>query len=147
MATRIFHNGPPKHLRKMKQPPNGWTTEVEIKRVYDGDTLIVDVHRTLTVRLKDCWCSEIRTRDKEEKKKGIAARNHLREILLEEKNEDTGKLEYIKAVLHIPASEDSELKDVFTFGRVLGHIFIDGKDVSEIMIESGHATKEKDRKN
>ena len=69
----------------MKQPPNGWTTEVEVKRVYDGDTLIVDVHRTLTVRLKDCWCSEIRTRDKDEKKKGIAARNHLREIWLEEK--------------------------------------------------------------
>jgi len=131
----------------MKQPANGWTTEVEIKRVYDGDTLIVDVRRILTVRLKDCWCSEIRTRNKDEKKKGIAARNHLREILSENKNQDTGKLKYAKAVLHIPADEDSEIKDVFTFGRVLGHIFIDGKDVSEIMIESGHATKEKDRKN
>ena len=77
---------------------------------------------------------------------GIAARNHLRKILFEGKNKDTGMIEYVDAVLHIPADDENQLKDIFTFGRVLGHIFVDGKDVSEIMVESGHATKAKLRK-
>ena len=55
-------------------------------------------------------------------------------------------IEYVDAVLHIPADDENQLKDIFTFGRVLGHIFVDGKDVSEIMVESGHATKAKLRK-
>ena len=130
----------------MEQPPKGWTTEVVIKKVYDGDTITVDVKRTLTVRLMDCWCPEIRTRNRDEKKKGIAARDHLKEALVvEENNKDTEK-EYTEAVLYIPADEDSELKDIFTFGRVLGYIFVDGKNISEMMVESGHATKEKARK-
>ena len=148
MATRIIHNGPPLRAREdpMKEPPRGWTTDVIIKKVYDGDTVIVEIKREVTVRLKNCWCSEIRTKNKEEKSKGIAARNHLRKILFEGKNKDTGMIEYVDAVLLIPADDENQLKDIFTFGRVLGHIFVDGKDVSEIMVESGHATKAKLRK-
>ena len=46
-------------------------------------------------------------------------------------------------VLFIPADDKGEIKDVFTFGRVVGHIFYNGEDMSEHMIESGHATKHK----
>ena len=130
----------------MLEPPKGWTTDIEIKKVYDGDTVVVEIKRELTVRLMDCWCSEIRTRNKKEKTKGIAARNHLRKILFEKKEIDTGKLAYTKATLHIPADDENQLKDIFTFGRVLGYIFVGGKNISEVMVESGHATKTKSGK-
>ena len=47
----------------------------------------------------------------------------------------------------IPTQEASSLKDVMTFGRVLGQLWLDaesGLSVSELMVYAGHATKEKE---
>ena len=133
--TRIIHNGPPKLKKKestMKNPPEGFTTKAKVVNVVDGDTVDVVIERRVRVRLQDCWCPETRTRDIVEKQKGIAARSFL---ITRAMGRDV--------TLHIPADDKGELKDVFTFGRVVGRIFVDNFDVSEMMIEAGHATKEK----
>ena len=139
MTTRVIHNGPPlwvkkkRELLKMKQPPIGITTKGSVVNVVDGDTLDIEITRTIRVRLRDCWCPETRTRDLEEKKKGLAAKAHLKGLLPENKD----------VVLFIPADSDGDIKDVFTFNRVLGYIFIDEENVSSRMVADGHATVEK----
>ena len=120
----------------MKQPPIGITTKGTVVNVVDGDTLDVEITRTIRVRLKDCWCPETRTRDLEEKKKGLAAKDHLMNLLQD--NKDT--------VLFIPADSEGDIKDVFTLNRVLGYIFINSEDVSSRMVADGHATEKKESK-
>ena len=142
MTTRVIHNGPPlwvireRELLKMKQPPIGITTKGTVVNVVDGDTVDVEVTRTVRVRLRDCWCPETRTRDPEEKKKGLAAKDHLAG-LLEDSND---------VILFIPADSEGDIKDVFTFNRVLGYIFIDSENVSSRMVADGHAAAKKEKK-
>ena len=120
----------------MKQPPVGITTKGSVVNVVDGDTVDIEVTRTIRVRFKDCWCPETRTRDLEEKKKGLAAKDHLMG-LLEDSND---------VVLFIPADSEGDIKDVFTFSRVLGYIFIDSENVSSRMVADGHAIVKKEKK-
>ncbi len=39
--------------------------------------------------------------------------------------------------------ETNKVADMFTFGRVLGYVWVDDVNLSEEMVRSGHATKEK----
>ena len=122
------------HATKAPQP--GWITRATVDSVYDGDTLTVEVTRRMRVRLLDCWCPEIRTRDKAEKQRGFAAKAHLAELLPEGS----------EVVLQIPSGTD--LGKSFTFGRVLGNVWAKEdaeSSVSEQMVESGHATATKQR--
>lgn len=118
----------------MIKPPEGFTTKAKVVNVVDGDTIDVVIERRVRVRLQDCWSPETRTKDIVEKQKGIAARSFLITRAMDK-----------DVTLHIPADNEGELKDIFTFGRVIGRIFIDDYDVSEMMIEAGHASKEKKR--
>ena len=142
MTTRVIHNGPPlwvlreREPLKMNQPPIGITTKGSVVNVVDGDTLDVEITRTIRVRLKDCWCPETRTRDLVEKKKGLAAKDHLKSLLSDSKD----------VVLFIPADSDGDIKDVFTLNRVLGYIFIDSQNVSSRMVADGHAVAKKEKK-
>ena len=100
----------------------------EVLRVVDGDTLDAridlgfDVHVKKRIRLHgiDTW--ESRTRDAEEKKKGIAAKSRLVELL----QADQGKFKLISY-------------GVGKFGRVLGDIEISVGNVCDILVEEGHA--------
>ena len=100
----------------------------EVLRVVDGDTLDAridlgfDVHVKKRIRLHgiDTW--ESRTRDAEEKKKGIAANSRLVELL----QADQGKFKLISY-------------GVGKFGRVLGDIEISAGNVCDILVEEGHA--------
>ena len=100
----------------------------EVLRVVDGDTLDAridlgfDVHVKKRIRLHgiDTW--ESRTRDAEEKKKGIAAKSRLVELL----QADQGKFKLISY-------------GVGKFGRVLGDIEISAGNVCDILVEEGHA--------
>lgn len=114
-------------------PPSGWTTAARITEVYDGDTITVEVTRRFRVRLLDCWAPEIRTRDAEEKARGLEAASHL-----------TALAEGRDAILHVPL-EGIDAADAWSFGRVLGHVWVVGDDVSLSvrMVEAGHATKTK----
>ena len=128
----------------MEQPPAGLTTKVVVTNVVDGDTIDVQIIKTIRVRLKDCWCPETRTRDLEEKEKGLAAKAHIK-TLLGEQELYFGESKYKKAILHIPADEEDDIKDILTLNRILGYIFVDGQDVSSKMVADGHATKTKNK--
>ena len=116
-------------------PEPQWTTRCKIVEIYDGDTITIEVTRRIRVRMLRCWAPEVRTSDKEEKARGIKSRDHLRGLA-------QGK----EGVLSIPTSGADRFDHLFTFGRVLGYIWVDGNDtrsLSEIMVEDGYATEEK----
>ena len=100
----------------------------EVLRIVDGDTLDAridlgfDVHVNKRIRLMgiDTW--ESRTRDKDEKVKGLAAKARLKELLKEDKNK-------FKLISHGTGK----------FGRVLGDIEISVGNVCDILVEEGHA--------
>ena len=116
----------------------GLVTEVEIVDVYDGDTVVVQpMLPTMRIRLLDCWAPEIRTRDDAEKVRGYEARDYLRELL------PAGS----RVMMEVPT--DRKLQGSLTMGRVLGRIYVEGEDgqqtdVAELMVEAGHATKDKE---
>ena len=107
----------------------------KILRVVDGDTVDVDIDlgfgvwlRNERVRIMGIDTPESRTSDKVEKLFGLAAKNRVKKML--EKN----------VVLKTFAAKDGEdMKG--KFGRILGDFYIEseGKLLTEVMIEEGHA--------
>ena len=112
----------------MIQHENLYCYEVsKVVKIIDGDTVDVlidlgfDVHIKGRVRLSGINAPESRTRDKEEKKKGLAAKARLKELC---KN---------KILLKSYGKEK--------YGRILGELFVDGASLNTIMIAEGHAKK------
>ena len=109
-----------------------YTYKAVLDRVVDGDTvdalvdLGFDTWKKVRIRLHgmDAW--ESRTRDKEEKKKGLAAKAKLTEYL--EKNDGEFTL-----ISH----------GVGKYGRCLGEIKISAfkESLNQILINEGHAKK------
>ena len=103
----------------------------KLVRVVDGDTAdaMIDlgfktwVKKRIRFKGVDTW--ESRTRDLEEKKKGLAAKAYVKDLL---ENSDEGKF---------------ALRSYGTgkYGRVLGELFVKGNDtsVNQLLIENGHA--------
>jgi len=110
-----------------------WTYRCNVLKVVDGDTVDVDIdlgfgiwQKNERVRIMGIDTPESRTRDKIEKKFGLVAKAKLKTLL--------GK----KAVLVTTINKKGEdMKG--KFGRVLGDFLYDGKKVSEIMCQEGHA--------
>ena len=86
--------------------------KVKITRVIDGDTVdgMIDlgfsVYRKIRIRLYGMNAPESRTRDLEEKERGLKAKDRLKEILEENNNE-----------------VDLKSHGVGKFGRCLGELF------------------------
>lgn len=107
-----------------------------VNRVVDGDTVDVDIDLGFGVVLTDervrvmgIDTPESRTSDKVEKIFGLAAKERLKELL--------GKTTVLKTQIN-KDGEDMKGK----FGRILGDFQTeDGRMVTEIMIEEGHAVK------
>ena len=103
----------------------------KVVRVVDGDTAdaMIDLGFDTWVKKRirffgvDTW--ESRTRDLEEKKKGLAAKEFVKKLL---ENSDEGKF-LLKS------------HGVGKYGRVLGELFVKGneKSVNELLKENGHA--------
>ncbi len=116
-------------------PEAGWTTPAEITRVIDGDTVEVAVTRRIRVRLLDCWAPELRRGDPLQRAAGEAAKRALQSLL----GADSGRV-----LLQIPSGEGQQLSEVFSFGRVLGRLFLgDGREVSQLLVDRGFARREK----
>jgi micrococcal nuclease len=112
--------------------------EAKIIKVVDGDTvdalidLGFDTHVKKRIRLYGINAPESRTRDKEEKVRGLAAKDRLKEILKDNRN-------IITLRSH----------GVGKFGRCLGELFIPGTEmfsyepqcVNRMLISEGHAVK------
>ena len=103
----------------------------KLQRVVDGDTCdaLIDLGFDTYVKKRirfygvDTW--ESRTRNLEEKKKGLAAKAYVEDLL---KNSDNGKFSIIS-------------HGVGKYGRVLGEVFVKGYDtsVNQLLMENGHA--------
>ena len=106
----------------------------KVNRVVDGDTVDIDIELgfdiVLTgqrVRIMGIDTPESRTSDKVEKVFGLAAKNRLKELL--------GKTAILKTQIE-KDGDDAKGK----FGRILADFVApDGRMVTEIMIEEGHA--------
>ena len=106
----------------------------KIRKVIDGDTVDVDIDlgfgvwlRKQRVRLVGIDTPESRTRNKIEKKFGLASKARLKELL------------GAKAILKTQVSKKGEdMKG--KFGRILGDFMTDdGRKCADILCEEGHA--------
>tara|TARA_R110000751_G_scaffold303929_1_gene418990 strand:- start:96 stop:518 length:423 start_codon:yes stop_codon:yes gene_type:complete len=104
----------------------------KVERVVDGDTCDVvldlgfNILHKCRVRLFGIDTPESRTRDLDEKARGILAKNYLKDAI------ETGKKVVIQTKL-----KDSKGK----FGRVLGDVVVDGININQLMIDDYHAVK------
>lgn len=100
----------------------------ECLRVIDGDTIVAridlgfDLWAKKTIRLEGINAPESRTRDLEEKKRGLIAKGFVVDIMREYDN---------KFELHS--------KKVGKYGRCLGKIYFPKGELGSIMIKEGHA--------
>ena len=107
-----------------------YTYKAKVVRVVDGDTIDAlidlgfDIHKKIRIRMVGMNAPESRTRDLEEKKRGLAAKARLKEILKEGKN---------KFIL--------ESQGVGKYGRCLGIIRIGDTVVNQQLIIEGHAVE------
>ncbi len=102
----------------------------KLVRVVDGDTVDAMIDLGMTVWIKkrirfhgvDTW--ESRTRDKEEKKKGLLAKKRTKELL----SEQGGEFRLIS-------------RGIGKYGRVLGELSVEGhtRTVNQTLIDEGHA--------
>jgi micrococcal nuclease len=98
-------------------------------RVVDGDTIDAqidlgfDTHKTIRIRLVGINAPESRTRDLEEKERGLAAKARVKQLLKENKNE---------FILHS--------QGVGKYGRCLGEIYLGDSNLNDQLIQEGHAT-------
>jgi len=108
--------------------------KVKVVKVVDGDTVDVDIDLGFGVWLKDervrimgIDTPESRTRDKVEKKFGLASKARLKELL--------DKTAILKTQVN-KNGEDMKGK----FGRILGDFVAnDGRMVTDILVEEGYA--------
>ena len=102
----------------------------EVKRVVDGDTVDViidlgfDISYSSRVRLYGIDTPESRTRDKDEKARGLISKDFLKSWL------DKGNVV-------IRTRKDKKGK----FGRILGEMVVDDININELMIEEHYAVK------
>ena len=102
----------------------------EVKRVVDGDTVDVvidlgfDIAYSSRVRLFGIDTPESRTRDKDEKARGLISRDFLKSYL-------------DKGGVVIRTRKDKKGK----FGRVLGEMVVEDININELMIKEHHAVK------
>tara|TARA_B100001939_G_scaffold181027_1_gene156001 strand:+ start:1098 stop:1436 length:339 start_codon:yes stop_codon:yes gene_type:complete len=102
--------------------------KTEVLRVVDGDTVDVridlgfNVWHKCRVRLVGINAPESRTRNLEEKARGLAAKQWLIDRLeykeVEMQSHGTGK-----------------------YGRVLGELYVEGVNINKLMVEKGHAVE------
>ena len=105
----------------------------KLDRVVDGDTVdaMIDlgfntwVKRRIRFHGVDTW--ECRTRNLEEKKKGLAAKARTKELL----THVTNKPGYFRVKSH----------GVGKYGRVLGVLLIDDLNINKTLVEEGYAVE------
>ena len=113
-----------------------WTYRAKVIRVIDGDTVDVDIdlgfgiwQKNERVRRMGIDTPESRTRNKIEKKFGLAAKAKLQSLL--------GKDTVLKTTIN---KKGVDMKG--KFGRILGDFMTDdGKKCGEQLIKEGHAVK------
>ena len=105
----------------------------KVTHIVDGDTMDLaidlgfDIVYNSRIRLYGINTPESRTRDLEEKARGLAAKDRVKELCP------------VGADVTLKTSKDGKGK----FGRILGEIFVPGvvQSVNQLLIEEGHAVE------
>ena len=131
-------------------PRAGFVVPVEVVEWHDGDTCTVRATVEIRVRLLDCWAPEVHGRSltDAERKMPPEKQKLIQRQIAEEKQRGfdsrTSAIKFApvgaKGVLEIPFDGATRSDDLFTMGRVLGRVWVDGKNVSALQVDSGHAT-------
>jgi micrococcal nuclease len=107
--------------------------KIKVTRVVDGDTIDAeidlgfDLKLNKRIRLYGINTPETRTRDPEEKKRGLAAKKFLQQIV----DEQQGVL-FLKSLDH------------GKFGRCIGVLFeqdFDDQSINDVLVQEGHAVE------
>ena len=107
--------------------------KIKVTRVVDGDTIDADIdlgfNMTLSkrIRLHGINTPETRTLDKQEKKRGLAAKERLQQII-----DDQQGVLFLKSM------------DQGKFGRCIGVLFeqdFDDQSINDMLVEEGHAVE------
>ena len=102
-----------------------------IRRVVDGDTVDVtldlgfNIMYNSRIRLLGIDTPESRTRDLEEKKRGLAAKDRVKELCP------------VGSSVTLKTTKDGRGK----FGRILGEIFVGDINVNQQLVSEGHAVE------
>ena len=107
--------------------------KAKIRRWVDGDTVDVtldlgfDILYNNRIRLYGINTPESRTRDLEEKERGLAAKDRVKELCP------------VGSKITLRTTKDGRGK----FGRILGEIFVPGvvQSVNQLLVEEGHAVE------
>jgi endonuclease YncB( thermonuclease family) len=110
-------------------PAPSITAVAKVLSVRDGDTLKVRIQFECDVRLLGCWSPEITGAVKLE---GMKARDNLQRLAL-------GKT----GIVHIPLTSEN-IGKATSMGRILGRVYVDGKDLSAEQVKAGFATESKE---
>lgn len=122
----------------MTRPPYGISLPCTLVRVIDGDTAVIRLYDPGTklagilqhkIRLMDCWAPEVRGSDKA---RGIDSREYLIRLLTDADE---------PLSVFVPMQAGLRLDTLTTLGRWLGRLFLGQRDVSELMVEAGFASK------
>jgi hypothetical protein len=114
-------------------PQHGAALPFSISSNHDGDTLTGTITFRVNVRLcgdgkRQCWAKELNEPGGPESQKNLEKASN-------------GK----SGTLWIPADNATNLGNLFTFGRIVGDVWVDGMDesLSEYQVRTGHASTRK----
>ena len=107
--------------------------KAKLLRVVDGDTIDAEIDLGFKIfikeriRLMGIDTPESRTRDLEEKERGLAAKDRVKELCP------------VGSTVMLRTTKDGRGK----FGRILGEIFVEGvvQSVNKLLVEEGHAVE------
>ena len=116
----------------MSNKPEPFSYNATVVKIIDGDTVdaLVDVGFSIMtkkrIRFLGINTPESRTRDKEEKIRGLAAKDRVVELLSENDN---------KFIL--------KSYGVGKYGRCLGELFVEGHEesINQVLVNEGHAVE------
>ena len=118
-----------------------YTYSAKLIRVIDGDTLDAsidlgfDVWIKRRIRLAGINAYEVRTRNKKEKEKGLAAKARLEEVL--ERNSE------FKLVSHGVVKYGRSLGEIHTTKTYIKSNKYHGKSINKMLVKEGHAKEYK----
>lgn len=120
----------------MEYPELGWVTDVKYIKNYDADSIDLEIRKKIRVRLLDCWAPEIKSKDQYKKEIAKEGRDFVNSVLSSAK----------EIRLFIPTEQSGDFSHLMTFDRLLGYIWVDGKNLNELIVKNEFASSKKDGK-
>jgi endonuclease YncB( thermonuclease family) len=126
-------------------PPFGICLPITLAEVRDGDTVVVQIRHTNTlwaIRLKHCWCKELRGGTEASRKLARAAKEYTRQVL---EAADHGDLRLCIPFPEVDGGDGLNILSFLTFDRVPGYIYVGPtQTLNRMLVAQGLASTTKD---